>query len=129
NAKGIQNQYDPNAKDASGQPKKDQEIVRIDAASFTFPKSALRGSISTFTPPGGPAMPGLVVRQNGFSLGRAEIRYGGVTPAPNPQLPQQPGTVASGGKKIKIGSILELDDIRVGVQNFTVNFGQDIDFS
>jgi len=118
-ASGILVQYDP-----AGAP--DQELVRIDSASITFPKLNVKGTIRPFdtnaghnvdSSNGAGIIPGLVVRQNGFTLGTAELQYGGVTPAGGNQL-----TATSGDGKIRLGNIIEFDDIRIGVQNFSVNF-------
>jgi hypothetical protein len=59
-----------------------------------------------------------VIRQNGFTIGQAELQYGGV-PAPN-SSPLQ--TTQPGQTKISLGGIVEFDDLRVGVKNFSVNF-------
>ncbi|MCB1127981.1 MAG: hypothetical protein KDM81_15915, partial [Verrucomicrobiae bacterium] len=62
-------------------------------------------------------IPGLVVRQNGFTLGRAELAYGIDDVSSTNQLS---GT--NGQRQIRLGNILEFDDIRIGVTNFEVNF-------
>ncbi|MCC6231170.1 MAG: hypothetical protein IT580_00900, partial [Verrucomicrobiales bacterium] len=112
-------QYDPN-----GAP--DQELVRIDRALITFPSFDLRGEISPFDPDPAsltnPLIPGLVVRQNGFTLGQAQLIYGGATPNLTPVAGADPSKVDPSTGKIKIGSILEFDDLRIGVTNFSVNF-------
>src|SRR3954454_639396 len=127
NAEGILIQYDP-AGPAS------QELVRVNSATVLFPKLGVRGIIKPFDPSAGHnvtdpgnapgIIPGLVVRGNGFSLGVAELRIGGV-PAPNSTA----ATPTAGDGKIRLGSILEFDDIRIGVQNFSVTFGAAIDFN
>ncbi|HEY9249312.1 MAG TPA: hypothetical protein VIO38_09285, partial [Rariglobus sp.] len=96
-AAGILIQYDPAATGV-------QELVRINSASLSFLNGQVVGSISQVTDANGQLIPGLVVRSNGFTLGQAEIM---VAPA--------------GG--INVGSVLKLKDVRVGVTNFTVVFG------
>ncbi|HEX6130520.1 MAG TPA: hypothetical protein VF044_02260, partial [Actinomycetota bacterium] len=94
--------YDPNA--AASVP-----IVTVGSASIEFPTFGITGSITDFR-----------IRRNGFDLGSFEIKYrpGGTT-----------NTVGTNGPQtIRFGSILELDDIRIGVTNFSVTFGQAIDF-
>ncbi|HAM71756.1 MAG TPA: hypothetical protein DCM86_08950, partial [Verrucomicrobiales bacterium] len=109
-ANGITVQYDP-----AGDSK--QELVRIDSASISFPKFGLTGSIAPTTTPGG-VIPGLVVRQNGFTLGEATIVYGGA-----PKAGETAGTLGAGtGGVIGIEGILEFADIRAGVRDFEVNF-------
>jgi hypothetical protein len=106
-AKGIQVKYDP-----MGEP--DQELVRINSASIQFQKFALRGEINEVIDPNtGESIPGLVVRQNGFTLGEAILCYG---------CEDSTLELENGETKISFGSILELDDIRIGVSRFTVNF-------
>jgi hypothetical protein len=98
-AQGIVVQYDPAAD-------KTQELVRIDRATLTFPKFGVSGEIAPFDPDPkkqGDEIPGLVVRGDGFTLGQAELSFG----------------PANG---IQLGSILQFDDLRVGVTNFRVNF-------
>ncbi len=99
-AAGIQIQYDP----ADTSP--DQELVRIDKAKIKFLgtlSSFGEIEISSINDPdhAGQKIPGLVVRKNGFTLGQA--------------LFTKPGP-------FDFGSILHLDDIRIGVTNFDVNF-------
>ena len=126
-AEGIQIQYDPAGPIS-------QELLRINSATVVFPKFGVRGIIRPFDPNAGHnvtdpgnapgIVPGLVVRGNGFSLGVVEIRIGG-TPAPN----STPGTATAGDGKIRLGSILEFDDIRIGVQNFSVTVGAAVNFN
>jgi Ca2+-binding RTX toxin-like protein len=103
-AEGIFIHYDP----AGGA---DQELLRIETASVTVPipltSLELTGSIRPYDPdpddPNNPLMPGLVVRMNGFAIGEAELKLGS-------------------GEKITLGSILEIEDLRVGIAGFGVNF-------
>ena len=111
-AGGIVVQYDPKGP-------ANQELVRIDSVSVTFPKFDVRGTIAPLTTPTG-TIPGLVVRSNGFTIGTAELRFGGT----NPSLQSTSGEP----QKIAFGSILEFDDLRVGVQNFGVTFGPAVTF-
>src|SRR5205085_8811650 len=111
-ANGILVQYDRNGA-------ANQELVRIDSATLTFPRFNLSGSISPFDPDGSgpqPAIPGLVVRSTGFTLGQAQLCYGCTPPPGGSTL-----TAGSGGPALSIGSILTLNDIRVGVTNFDVD--------
>ncbi|MEE8308732.1 MAG: hypothetical protein V3R81_15810, partial [Gammaproteobacteria bacterium] len=79
----------------------------------------LSGSIRTIEYQG-QTIPGLVVRTDGFKLGEAEICYG-CTGGANQGTNTDPN--AEPDAPIKIGSILEFDDIRVGIGNFEVKFG------
>ncbi|MHB1244484.1 MAG: hypothetical protein ACYC1P_13960, partial [Gaiellaceae bacterium] len=97
----IKINYDPNA--AASVP-----IVTVASASIEFPTFGITGSIM-----------GLAIRRNGFDLGSFEIKY----------RPGGTGNTGQGPQTIRFGSILELDDIRIGVTNFSVTFGQAIDFS
>ena len=67
------------------------------------------------------------VSENGFALGEAELAYG-VEPS-NPAIGSAVTTTDPNARTISFGSILELDDIRVGVQNFEVRFGSSTSFS
>src|SRR5262249_48284319 len=120
-ADNILVQYDPKGAD-------DQELVRIDSATLTFPKIHLTGQISPFDTdlgnPNNPLIPGLVIRQNGFTLGQAQLIYAPGA-ANNTATPTQ-----GNGPQISIGGIVRFNDVRIGVTNFTVNFDADnpIDF-
>jgi hypothetical protein len=104
-AEGISIQYDPEGED-------NQELVSIDRATLTFPTFNISGEISPFDPdpadPNNDLIPGLVVRGNGFTLGQAQIIY---------------------NNTISLGSILDLDDLRIGVTNFEVNFDEGFQFN
>lgn len=67
------------------------------------------------------SIPGFVIRENGFTLGKAELRYGSVS-QDDPNALQR---TDSNSGKIKLGNIFEFDDIRIGVFDFTVNFDTD----
>ncbi|MFM8474302.1 MAG: hypothetical protein ACKOEO_00710, partial [Planctomycetaceae bacterium] len=84
-----------------------QEILRLQSASVTITKLDLTGSLSPYTRRDGSVIPGLVVRNNGFHLGQAELQYSG---------------------DLNFGSILKLDDIRAGIADFGVNFGGSVQF-
>jgi hypothetical protein len=103
---GLEVNYDPAGA-------KGQEILRLADARITFPSFGVTGIIS---PSGG--APGLVVRDTGFTIGSAELRYGrNVSPnAPN-GLSSTAGTPA-----LSFGGMLEFDDLRIGVTNFSVDF-------
>ena len=129
-ATGIVISYDPAAPVG-------QELVRINTATIEVPRFSIRGSLSPYNPAahsniaanntdtlGTGVIPGLVIRDNGFSLGTAELDYGvSGTPSTNQLTP-----TASDGK-ISFGGILVLNDIRVGVSGLTVTFGSNVDFS
>ena len=119
-ASGIQIGYDP-----AGPA--DQTLVSINSASISFPAFNLTGTIRPYDPNAGHSVsatssapgliPGLVIRENGFTLGQAELDYGVATPTGDP--------LSNGGSStnaVSLGSILTFKDIRVGVQNFSVNF-------
>src|SRR5204862_7693715 len=57
-----------------------------------------------------------VVRRNGFTIGTAELSIGREDTSGGAL------TTASSQKKITFGDILEFDDLRIGVNNFEVNF-------
>ena len=122
---GIMYNYDPNYDPAKngGLP---QKLLVVNQAQITFPSFGITGQIN---PSNG--MPGLVVYTNGFDIGEAQLIYKpGVQPAPAPGATgPAPMTQTSGGTgKIGIAGILEFDDLRVGVTDFKVPFGQDIAF-
>ena len=104
---GIVINYDPNykAEDNGGLR---QEILVVQTASIVFPKFDIAGEIR----PSG-TNPGLVVYEDGFKLGEAELSYG----------------KSSTGAAIKLGSILEFDDIRIGVTDFELTFGSAFKFT
>src|SRR5262249_24063957 len=101
-ADNILVQYDPKGAD-------DQELIRIDSATLTFPAIHLTGTISPFPIGNGQFIPGLVVRQNGFTLGQAQLIYapGGSSNSATP--------TAGNGPQIRIGNIIQFNDIRIGV--------------
>ena len=119
-ASGIQIGYDP-------QGPANQTLVSINSASISFPAFNLTGTIRPFDPNAGHSVsatstapgliPGLVIRENGFTLGQAELDYGVATPSGDPL-----SNSASSGNAVSLGNILTFKDIRVGVQNFSVNF-------
>ncbi|MBT7092794.1 MAG: hypothetical protein HN936_06090, partial [Bacteroidetes bacterium] len=93
-----------------------QQILSIDQASLSFPLINISGEISSYDPDGSggqAAIPGLVIWEKGFRFGTTQICYGceGDEPA------------------INIGNILKFDDIRVGISNFEVIFGQQLEFN
>ena len=130
-AEGIEIKYDP-AGDRT------QELVKINSATVFFPKLNVRGVIKPYDPTIGRSVddtgqtsgviPGLVVRQNGFTIGTAELGFGIDSPdaqplqqGPRPAAGSPAAAPAATQSKIKFGNILEFDDIRIGVQNFSVN--------
>jgi hypothetical protein len=91
-----------------------QTLVEIGSASVTIPSIGITGSIDPFDPDRSgpePAIPGLVIWENGFRFGNAELMYG----------PQD-------GQPIRLGSIFEFDDVRVGISNFELIYGAGLDF-
>jgi hypothetical protein len=114
---GIIFNWDPNykAEDNGGAR---QRLLVVNQASITFPSFGITGQINPIN-----GVPGLVVYVDGFDIGEAQLIY-------------KPGsgggsntTQTSGGTgKIGFAGILEFDDLRIGVTNFKVTFGQAVDF-
>ena len=107
-----------------------QELLRINSATIVFPKLGVtrldpavrperRATTSTDPARRAGIIPGLVVRGNGFTLGVAELRHR----RRRLRRTARAATATAGDGKIRLGSILEFDDIRIGVQNFSVTFG------
>ncbi len=127
-AEGIEVSYDPEGGAA-------QELVKINSATLLMPRFNIRGTIRPFDTALGQSVPdtgqtsgvipGLVVRANGFTIGNAELAYG-VGPQRPGTDPLQPGPA---DPKITFGSILELEDIRVGINNLSVTVGTAVDFN
>jgi hypothetical protein len=104
-ASGVDVNYDPAGGDT-------QEIVKVDDAKISIPSVNIRGELKN-----------VVVRGDGFSLGEASICYGCLDEAKNSGTAVNPdGSDATGKPTIKIGNLLEFDDIRIGVANFEVKF-------
>ena len=114
-ANGININYDPSfGAEGSATEGMAQELVNISGAVIIkVPSVNIQGTLQ-----------GLVIRDNGFTLKTAEICYGCLDSTKNNGTAlNADGTVASNQKAaIKIGTILEFDDIRIGVDDFTVNF-------
>ena len=74
----------------------------------------------------GTTIPGLVVRTDGFALGEVLLCY-----SPSGQCPNnsKPLTKTDSDAKIRLGDILELDDIQIGITDFAVTFGVGVDFN
>ncbi|HEY3485966.1 MAG TPA: hypothetical protein VGK49_11310, partial [Ilumatobacteraceae bacterium] len=128
-AEGIKMGFDPDSEDP------DQELLVIDRAVVQFETFPIRGEITRFDPtPNTPGdeIPGLVVREKGFDLGVAELCYGcaataqpsGGTGAP----PVTSATSTTGDDKVRIGNIIEFDDIRIIIENFSFDVGRPVDF-
>ena len=123
-AAGVQIGYDP----AGGAS---QELVRINNATITFPRFGITGTIRPYTPTGGSqtvaddaaltpgTTPGLVIRNNGFTLGTATLTYR-PTAAAGANTVTPTGTA---GRPISFGGILELDDITVGISGLDYTIG------
>ena len=135
-AEGIVFGYDPNHDPANGP----QELLRISTAKITFPSLGVTGSLRPYDPTAGrnvnapddgqelaaSIVPGLIVYDNGFKIGTAELAYG-LPPFP-PGQALQPGnelssTQSAVDRDINLFGILKLDDLRVGVQGLSVTFG------
>ncbi|HWS34529.1 MAG TPA: hypothetical protein VN408_17540, partial [Actinoplanes sp.] len=127
-ATGVRLSYDP--KGAA-----DQEIVRVNTATITFPSLGVTGSLRPWDPAassnitanntealGAGIIPGLVIYGNGFALGTAELAYGLPPVSGQPVDPANALATAAPDKKITFGGILELDDIRIGVSGLRVTF-------
>ena len=84
-----------------------QEILRLQNASVTITKLGLTGSLGPWTRSDGTVIPGLVVRNNGFHLGTAQMQYSG---------------------DLSFGSILQLDSVTAGISDFGVNFNGGVQF-
>ncbi|MEN9556606.1 MAG: hypothetical protein RLZZ232_2892, partial [Planctomycetota bacterium] len=115
-ASGVTIQYNPE-KDTDGDgvvsaeeqsTYDNQEILSLQNATVTITKLDLTGSLRPYKTRSGRTIPGLVVRNNGFHLGEAEIMYSG---------------------DLEFGSILNLEDIRAGIADFGVNFSGGVQFN
>ncbi|MGV2335233.1 MAG UNVERIFIED_CONTAM: hypothetical protein LVR18_14345 [Planctomycetaceae bacterium] len=84
-----------------------QEILILESASVTITPLNLTGSLSPYTREDHTTIPGLVVRNNGFQLGQAEIAYNG---------------------DLSFGSILQLQSIRTGITDFGGTFSGSFTF-
>ncbi|HCP10758.1 MAG TPA: hypothetical protein DIT89_00340, partial [Planctomycetaceae bacterium] len=85
-----------------------QQILVLQNASVTITKLDVTGSLRPHTRRDGTVIPGLVVRNNGFHLGEAEIMYSG---------------------DLDFGSVLNLDDVRAGITDFGVSFTGGVAFN
>ncbi|HWG93174.1 MAG TPA: VCBS repeat-containing protein, partial [Mycobacteriales bacterium] len=136
-AEGVVVRYDPEHDPATGP----QELVRVASASITFPGLGLTGSLRPFDPSAGRnvdlaegetrpgIVPGLVIYDDGFALGTAELAYG-LPPLPagtvadpaNALTSTAPGATPQ-DRDISLFGILVLDDLRVKVSGLRVRFG------
>ncbi|MBK8118786.1 MAG: hypothetical protein IPK39_05850 [Sulfuritalea sp.] len=115
-ASGIIFNWDPNYNPADNGGAR-QRLLVVQQASITFPSFGITGQIN---PNNGP---GLVVYIDGFDIGEAQLIYKPGATGPN-AMTQTSGATG----KVGISGILEFDDLRVGVTNFKVTFGQSVDF-
>ncbi|MBL8335376.1 MAG: hypothetical protein JNM97_01270, partial [Rhodoferax sp.] len=115
-ASGIIFTWDPNYDPAENGGAR-QRLLVVQQASISFPSFGITGQIN---PNNGP---GLVVYMDGFDIGEAQLIYKPGTTGPNAMQQTSGGT-----GKIGIAGILEFDDLRVGVTNFKVTFGQSVTF-
>ena len=94
----------------------------VQQATITFPSLRHHRARSIRTA----ASPGLVVYTDGFDIGEAQLIYkpggGGGSNTSADDAGGGPARSASRG-------ILEFDDLRIGVTNFKVTFGQAVDFN
>ena len=107
-----------------------QTLVVVDSATISFPELNLTGAILPFNPATGQSVagnstakgliPGLTVYENGFTLGEAELIYG---------VGGQTSSLSTTGSSptISLGGIVTFNDIRIGVQNFSVTFSPTVD--
>src|SRR5262249_1939850 len=123
-AEGIRLAYDPTYDPAThgGQA---QELFSISKATLSFDRFGVSGSITPFVRDDGTPIPGLVVRSDGFRLGEVLLAYnpGGALPSGAEELKNP-----SGGK-IRLGNVLEFDDLQIGITDFGVTFGVGVDFN
>ncbi|MBL8479815.1 MAG: hypothetical protein JNK59_10955, partial [Sterolibacteriaceae bacterium] len=115
---GIIFNWDPNYDPAENGGAR-QRLLVVQQASITFPAFGIMGQINP-----NDGSPGLVVYTDGFDIGEAQLIYKPGATGPN-AMSQTSGATG----KIGIAGILEFDDLRVGVTNFKVTFGQAVDFS
>ena len=125
---GIKVTYDPNydPEKFAGAP---QKLVSVDYLSLRVIPLDVTGTIAPLRD-GATTIPGLVIYDNGFHIGKGTLIFkpgGTATPqAPLPANgtppPTTPPQQVSTGQAIKFGSILEFDDLRVGVDDFDVRF-------
>ncbi|NOR29513.1 MAG: hypothetical protein GQ539_00255, partial [Sulfitobacter sp.] len=117
---GYDPDYDASKDTLNVLPGAGQKLVEISTVKVTFPRFGLTGLIT-----GDVATPGLIVYENGFSLKTAQLIYGGFS---NPTSATATRTDGQSGP-IKFGSLLEFDDLRIGVTDFSVVFGQAVTFN
>ena len=98
-----------------------QKLVQIGTVRVTFPSFGLTGLIT-----GNATTPGLIVYENGFSLKTAQLIYGGLSANPNAAAATRTDDQTG---PIRFGSLLEFDDLRIGVTDFSVVFGQAVTFN
>ena len=106
--------------------------------SIQFQQFAVRGSIEHVrsdrpNDAAGDEIPGLRIRKNGFDLGVLELCYGCTAADADDAGRRPPGqtattTTGSTTAKISIGGIIEFDDIRFIVENFSFTVGASVSF-
>ena len=67
--------------------------------------------------------PGLVVRDTGFSLGEAQLKYGGQPVNPNAPPPTDPNALVA-TRPVGLDGILEFVDLRIGIKDFSIDFSK-----
>jgi hypothetical protein len=116
-ASGIVFNWDPNYDPAKNGGLRERILV-VQAAQITFPAIGVTGLIA---PSNG--APGLVVYPDGFDIGEAQLIY-----KPGGGSGSSLSATGGSGAKIGISGIIEFDDLRIGVSDFKVTFGQQVDF-
>jgi hypothetical protein len=111
-ASGIVAKYDPHYR-AEKNNNLPQQYLIVQTATVSFPRFGVTGIIAPSQ-----GVPGLVIYDGGFKLGEATLIY--KPGAANNSLSQAPATTAS--TPIRFGSLLEFDDLRIGVKNFQMDF-------
>ncbi|MBC8508344.1 MAG: hypothetical protein H8D34_26095, partial [Chloroflexi bacterium] len=100
-------QYDPNY-DPEANGGKSQEYVRINSLSVEIIPIKLKGGLEPFTRSDGTVIPGLVVREDGISLGSAYLQYTGT---------------------LSIASFLSITGIKVGISDVEIVYGEEFVFN
>jgi hypothetical protein len=111
-------QLGPELRSCGEQRRRAQRILVVQQASITFPAFGVTGQMN---PNNG--SPGLVVYADGFDIGEAQLIY-----KPGATGPNAMSQTSGGSGKIGIAGILEFDDLRIGVTDFKVTFGQAVSF-
>jgi hypothetical protein len=117
-ASGIIFNWDPNYDPAQNGGQR-QRILVVQQASISFPSFGITGQINP-----NDGAPGLVVYIDGFDIGEAQLIY-----KPGGGAGSNTTQTGGGSGKISIAGLLEFDDLRIGVTNFKVTFGEAVVFN